>query len=184
MIALQLFVNFLFVGLFSVGGGYAAVPLIQSRIVESMGWLSMDEFTNLMTIAEMTPGPIAVNSATFVGMRVAGLGGAVCATLGCIAPSLVLVSLLAWVYRKYHKATMIAGALSSLRPAVAALIASAGMSILKLVVAGPAGFKVIETLLFAAAFVALRKWKTNPIMTMLCCGAAGLLIHRITGGIA
>lgn len=88
MIYLQLFLSFLQVGMFSIGGGYAAMPLIQSQVVEGYGWLTMSEFTDLITIAEMTPGPIAVNSATFVGIRIAGLPGAVIATMGCIFPIL------------------------------------------------------------------------------------------------
>ena len=94
MIYLQLFWSFLQIGLFSVGGGYAAMPLIQAQTVQLHGWLTMNEFTDLVTIAEMTPGPIAVNSATFVGIRIAGLPGALVATLGCIFPSLFIVSLL------------------------------------------------------------------------------------------
>ncbi len=181
---LELFVNFLFVGLFSVGGGYAAVPLIQSRIVERMGWLTMGEFTDLITIAEMTPGPIAVNCSTFVGVRVGGVGGAIAATLGCITPSLILVSALALVYRRYRQASFLAGALGSLRPAVVALIASAGLGIAKLVVMGDQGVKLIETCLFVAAFVALRKFRANPIVTMLSCGAVGLALHMLAGDIA
>ena len=88
MIYLQLFLSFLQVGMFSVGGGYAAMPLIQSQVVEQQGWLTMQEFTDLITIAEMTPGPIAVNSATFVGLRIAQVPGAIIATLGCITPAL------------------------------------------------------------------------------------------------
>lgn len=183
MTILDLFTNFLFVGLFSVGGGYAAIPLIESRIVQNMGWLSMEEFTNLVTIAEMTPGPIAVNSATFVGLRVAGFAGAMVATLGCITPSLVLVSLLALVYRRYRSACAISGALGNLRPAVVALIASAGMGILRQVVLNGKDVKFIETGLFLVAFAALRKFKTNPIGTMLLCGAAALALHGVIGGI-
>ena len=97
MIYLQLYLSFLQVGLFSVGGGYAAMPLIRSQVVELHPWMTLQEFTNLITIAEMTPGPIAVNCATFVGLRIAQLPGAVIATLGCITPALVLVSLLAWI---------------------------------------------------------------------------------------
>ena len=92
MIYLQLFLSFLQVGMFSVGGGYAAMPLIQSQVVEQHGWLTMQEFTDLITIAEMTPGPIAVNSATFVGLRIAQVPGAIIATLGCITPALFFVS--------------------------------------------------------------------------------------------
>ncbi len=91
MIYLQLFLSFLQVGMFSVGGGYAAMPLIQSQVVEQHGWLTMQEFTDLITIAEMTPGPIAVNSATFVGLRIAQVPGAIIATLGCITPALFFV---------------------------------------------------------------------------------------------
>ena len=93
MVYLMLFLSFLQVGMFSIGGGYAAIPLIQSQVVDVHGWLTMEEFMNLVTIAEMTPGPIAINSATFVGIRIAGLLGAVIATFGCILPSCILVSI-------------------------------------------------------------------------------------------
>ena len=129
MTYVQLFFSFLLVGLFSVGGGYAAIPLIQAQVVEAHGWLSMAEFTNLVTIAEMTPGPIAVNSATFVGIRIAGVPGAVVATLGCIFPALILVSVLAYLYRRYQSAPALDSVLSCLRPAVVALIAAAGLAI-------------------------------------------------------
>ena len=100
MIYLNLFLSFLQVGLFSIGGGYAAIPLIQSQVVTANGWLSLSEFTDLVTIAEMTPGPIAINSATFVGIRIAGIPGALIATLGCILPSCIIVSVLAYIYFK------------------------------------------------------------------------------------
>ena len=103
MIYIQLFLSFLQIGLFSVGGGYAAIPLVQSLIVERQGWITMTEFTNLITIAEMTPGPIAVNSATFVGIRIAGLPGAVAATWGMVfSHSCIIVSVLAYIYRRYR----------------------------------------------------------------------------------
>ena len=91
MTYLDLFWSFVQVGMFSIGGGYAAMPLIQSQVVAKHGWLTMGEFTDLITIAEMTPGPIAVNSATFVGIRIGGIPGAVVATAGCILPSLIIV---------------------------------------------------------------------------------------------
>ena len=134
MIYIQLFLSFLQVGALSFGGGYAAMPLIQEQVVNLHSWLSMSEFTNLITIAEMTPGPIAVNSATFVGIRIAGLPGAVAATWGCIFPSCIIVSLLAYIYYRYKNVSTLQSVLSSLRPTVVALIASAGLSILKTVV--------------------------------------------------
>lgn len=115
MIYIQLFLSFLQIGLFSVGGGYAAIPLVQSLIVERQGWITMTEFTNLITIAEMTPGPIAVNSATFVGIRIAGLPGAVAATWGCIFPSCIIVSVLAYIYRRYRGGSAMGSILGSLR---------------------------------------------------------------------
>lgn len=99
MIYLQLFWSFLQIGMFSFGGGYAAMPLIQEQVVNQNGWLSVAEFTDLVTISQMTPGPIAVNSATFVGIKIAGLPGALAATLGCILPSCVIVTGLAYISR-------------------------------------------------------------------------------------
>lgn len=181
MIYLQLFLSFLQVGMFSVGGGYAAIPLIRDQVVTGHTWLTMSEFTDLITIAEMTPGPIAVNSATFVGIRIAGPLGAIIATLGCITPSLFIVSLLAYIYYRYKNVSALQSVLASLRPAVVALIAGAGLSILKLVAfqgnaVALASVNWVGILIFVAAFIALRKFKTNPILTMICCGAANLIV--------
>ena len=131
---LDLFLCFVQVGLFSIGGGYAAMPMIQAKAVEHYHWLTMGEFTDLMTIAEMTPGPITVNSATFVGIRMAGIPGALVATMGCILPSLIIVSLLSWLYEKYRSMDAMQAVLACLRPAVVALIASAALTILRVVV--------------------------------------------------
>ena len=130
MIYLELFWSFFQIGLFSIGGGYAAMPLIQSQVVDLHPWLTMTQFADIMAIAEMTPGPIAVNAATFVGIQVAGLPGALIATLGCIFPSGVIVLTLAWVYYRFRGLRMVQGVLGGLRPAVVAMIASAGVSLL------------------------------------------------------
>ena len=130
MIYLELFWSFLKIGLFSFGGGYAAMPLIQEQVVSSHNWLSMAEFTDLITISQMTPGPIAINSATFVGIKIAGIPGALVSTVGCILPSCIIVMLIAKLYLKYRNMSMLQGVLNSLRPAVVAMIASAGISIL------------------------------------------------------
>ena len=165
MIYWQLFVSFLQVGLFSIGGGYAAMPLIQSQVVAGRGWITLEEFTNLVTIAEMTPGPIVVNSATFVGNRVAGLGGALTATLGSILPSLVIVTLLAYLYYKYRGLSLMQGLLKGLRPAVVALNGSFDLK----------NVNFLGLALFAAALLLLRKWKWNPVLTMALCGGVYLL---------
>ena len=106
MIYLQLFLSFLQIGAFSFGGGYAAMPLIQNQVVDLHHWLNLSEFTDLVTISQMTPGPIAINSATFVGTRIAGAPGALAATVGCVLPSCILVTLLARILKipgfKHH----------------------------------------------------------------------------------
>lgn len=186
MIYWQLLWSFLQVGLFSIGGGYAAMPLIQSQVVTQHAWLTMHEFTDLITIAEMTPGPIAVNSATFVGVRIAGPVGAIVATMGCIFPSLVIVSVLAVLYRRYKGLPLLDSVLGCLRPVVVALILSAGLSILKLVAFGGAeiAFANIDWIgaaLFAAAFFVLRRYQANPILVMSLCGAAGLGLYLLLG---
>lgn len=181
MIYLELFLSFLQIGLFSIGGGYAAMPLIQNQTVDLHGWLTMNEFTDLVTIAEMTPGPIAVNAATFVGARVAGLPGSVLATLGCIFPSLIIVSLLAYIYYRYKGVSALENILGSLRPAVVALIGSAGISILLQVAFGGHEFSLSAInltglLLFGAAFFVLRRFRFNPILIMALCGVCGLIL--------
>ena len=94
MMYIQLFLSFFQISLFSFGGGYAALPLIQGQVVNVHHWLSMTEFTDLITISQMTPGPIAINAATFVGMKLTGMPGAVVATLGYITPSCIIVTVI------------------------------------------------------------------------------------------
>jgi len=181
MILLQLFLSFVQIGLFSIGGGYAAIPLIQNQAVDIHGWLTAEQFMDLATIAEMTPGPIAVNSATFVGIKIAGIPGAIVATIGCIFPSLIIVSLLAYIYRKYSSLPMLQSVLSSLRPAVVALIAAAGLNIFFQMGFGGRdmisldNMRIVGIVLFVCAFAALRKFKLNPILVMAVCGVLGLI---------
>ncbi|MBS6196025.1 MAG: chromate transporter [Clostridiales bacterium] len=187
MIYLKLFLSFLQIGCFSFGGGYAAMPLIQEQVVTLHHWLSMDSFADLVTIAEMTPGPIAVNAATFVGSRIAGMPGAIIATLGCILPSCVFVTLLACLYTKYKKLSLLQGTLNSLRPAVVAMIAKAGLTILISVFFVNGTFSLVRenislrmVVYFAAALVLLRKVKLNPILVMVLCGLAELVFYILS----
>lgn len=188
MIYLQLFLSFLQVGALSFGGGYAAMPLIQEQVVNLYGWLSMNAFTDLVTIAEMTPGPIAVNAATFVGMQIIGPLGAVVATLGCILPSCVMVTLLAHLYTKYQNVSVFQGTLVSLRPAVVAMIAKAGVTILISSFFVNGTIQLIRQnicirmiVFFGSALVLLRKFKVNPILVMALCGVANVAFSMITG---
>lgn len=188
MIYLQLFWSFFQIGLLSIGGGYAAMPLIQEQVVHLHSWLTMAEFSDIITIAEMTPGPIAVNSATFVGTQVSGIPGAIIATFGCILPSCVIVMTLAHIYYKYREISMVQGVLQGLRPAVVAMIASAGISILLLSLFGdskiPTAFgdiNFISVFIFGLSIVVLRKWRINPIYVMAGAGVLGLILYQLTG---
>ena len=181
MIHLELFWSFFQFGLFSIGGGYAAMPLIQHQVVELHFWLTLEQFSDIITISQMTPGPIAFNAATFVGIRIAGLAGAAAATLGCIFPSFLIVSFLAVLIYKYKGGSFVSSVMSSLRPAVVALIAAAGLSMLNTAVfngraASIGNLDVISAALFLLAFLLLRTRKWNPILVMCLCGAANLAI--------
>ena len=132
MIYALLFWEFCKVGAFCVGGGYASMPLIQASVVDTFHWLSMSEFVDIFTISQMTPGPIGINAATFVGTKIAGLGGAVAATLGFVTPSFFLGIILARVFLKYGDIGPIRGILNGLRPAVVALICVASLSFILL----------------------------------------------------
>lgn len=187
MIYLELFWSFLQIGLFSFGGGYAAMPLIQGQVVTDHGWLSMTEFTDLITISQMTPGPIAINSATFVGIKIAGIPGALVATIGCILPSCIIVTLVAKLYLKYRNMAVLQGILNSLRPAVVAMIASAGISILITAFWGNEAAVILPqtnwvmVLIFAGCIVLLQKFRMNPIWVMILAGVVNTAVSLIGG---
>lgn len=190
MIYLQLFWAFFQIGLFSFGGGYAAVPLIQSRIVEANHWLEMSQFADLITIAEMTPGPIAINSATFVGQQIAGLPGALICTLGCIMPSFIIVLLLSFLYMRYRSLRAMQGVLTGLRPAIVAMIASAGLSLLLLALFNTSlselhisDLRAVEAILFCVCLFVLRRFKVGPIPIIFGSGIVGTLVYAAMGRI-
>ncbi|NLD87932.1 MAG: chromate transporter [Clostridiales bacterium] len=187
MMLIKLLWSFLQIGLFSIGGGYAALPLIHEQVVDLHGWLTDVEFADLVTISQMTPGPIAINAASFVGARMAGIPGSLIATFGCVLPPFIIISILARLYMKYNSLDVIKGALKGLRPAVVGLIASAGFSIISsswLNETGTSvyGVDIAAVLLFVATFFVMRKWKKSPILVICGTGIAGLIIYSIFGG--
>ena len=188
MIFWQLFVSYLKIGFFGFGGGYAMLSLIQNEVVVQHAWMTNAEFADIVAISQITPGPIAINSATFVGTRIAGLPGAIIATIGCVFPSCIIVLTLAWVYYRYRTLSVVQGVLGGLRPAVVAMIASAGVSILVTALwngaaasLNPADLDWIAALLFVAALFVLRRWKLNPIWVMVGTGVVGLGLYLIIG---
>ena len=188
MVLLQLFLSFMKIGLLSIGGGYAAMPLIQNEAVELHGWLTMTQFADIMTIAEMTPGPIAINSATFVGIQAAGIPGALVATAGCVLPSCIIVLTLAYVYYRFRGLSLIQGILISLRPAVIAMIASAGLSLILLSVYGQktlpedlTAVQVIPVIIFLVSLAVLRLRRPDPIKVRAAAGVSAVILLSILG---
>lgn len=182
MIYLQLFLEFAKISLVCVGGGYASMPLIQDVVVDSYHWLTLPEFIDVFTISQMTPGPIGVNAATFAGMKVAGLGGAICATMGFVTPSLFLCIALAKVIFKYGELGAIQGILNGLRPAVMALIAAACISFVLLAVWNveempkdfSSTFDLAGAIILIGALIAVRM-KIGVIKVLIAAGVAGLI---------
>jgi chromate transporter len=186
MILLELFWSFFQIGLFSIGGGYAAMPIIQRQIVEVKHWLDLAELADVVAISQMTPGPIAINSATFVGLRIAGFGGALVATLGCVLPSFIIVLAMALIYYKYRNLALMQGILGGMRPAVVAMIASAGLSFLVLafwngqaITIHIASMDFIAIALFLICLLVLRIRKSNPILVLAGSGLAGLIAYSL-----
>ena len=181
---LSLYITFFKIGLFSFGGGYAALPLIQDEVVNKNAWLGISEFNNLITISQMTPGPIAINSASFVGTRVYGVSGAIVASLGCVMPSFIVVGTISYFYSKYRKLDSIQSVLGFLRPAVVSMILSAGIDILKTAFfdvkkISLGNLDISMVLLFVFILVAIRKTKIDPIFLMIISGFIYMAISLI-----
>ncbi|MBR1511344.1 MAG: chromate transporter [Acidaminococcaceae bacterium] len=184
---LQLFISFATVGLFCVGGGYASMPLIQAEVIDKHAWLTMNEFVDIFTLSQMTPGPIGINAATFVGSKVAGIPGSLAATAGFVFPSVFIVLFLGYLYYKYGDVAAVRGILNGLRPTVVALIGSAGVNFILLAFWDKEKLPIdvgqtdlIAVLIFVLALVAQKK-KLGTIKLLASSGVAGLLFYMITG---
>ena len=189
-ILLQLFLSFAKVGLFCIGGGYASMPLIQNEVVDGHHWITMHEFVDIFTISQMTPGPIGINAATFVGAKIAGIMGAIAATAGFVFPSVIIMLLMAYLYFKYGDVGIIRGVLNGLRPAVVALIASAGVGIMTLAFWDKADLPIslAETnlrgvVIFLISMGLIYSGKMGTIKVLLLSGVLGLVIFSLTGGL-
>ncbi|MBM0045476.1 chromate transporter [Anaerococcus sp. mt242] len=181
---IKLFISFLKIGLFSFGGGYAALPIIQEEVVDLNNWLTLSEFNDLITISQMTPGPIAINSATFVGTRLAGFPGALAATLGCVLPSAIIVGTISYFYKKYKNLDAMTNILYFLRPAIVSMILIAGVQILRTAFFDTNAIAIsnidyLMVIIFLVALFAMFKFKTDPIKIMLASGAVYLLISLV-----
>jgi len=165
----KLFSTFFKIGAFTFGGGYAMIPLIQRETVENHKWISEDDMMNMVAIAESTPGVLAVNSATFVGCRVAGFRGALCATLGVILPSFVIICILSLFYLSFLQNKWVAAAFSGIRCAVVLLMANAVIKLSKQV-----KFSPLYIVITAAAFALAVFTEMDTILILLIAGIIGV----------
>lgn len=182
MIYLQLFYTFFKIGMFGFGGGYAMLSLIQGEVVTRYGWLSPQEFTDIVAISQMTPGPIGINSATYVGYTATGsVWGSVIATLAVTLPSFILMLTISKFFLKYQKHPVVESIFKGLRPAIVGLLAAAALVLMdKENFGSPTDDLytfIISIVLFAVAFVGTYKFKINPILMILACGCAGLIFY-------
>lgn len=180
---LKLLLVFCQIGLFSIGGGYAIIPFIQELAVEKYGWVSQRVFTDIIAISQLTPGPLAVNTSTFVGLQIAGVPGAIIATFGCVISGVGISILLYRFFQRFNKSIYVFEALNGLRSASLGLIISAAATILLLTFLGTPAISVAANVdwiavgVFAGSLFVLRKWKMNPILLMVLTGILGGIIH-------
>lgn len=166
----ELFAAFFKIGAFTFGGGYAMIPLIQKEVVENKKWINDGDILEIVAIAESTPGPIAINAATFVGYKVAGFFGAMCATLGVVLPSFVIIAAIAGVLELFEDAKVVQYAFNGVRAGVLALIIKAMISMYKQCPKGPLSYAVMIGAFVAAAFL-----KINVLLVVIGCAAVGMI---------
>lgn len=182
MIFLQLFYTFFQIGLFGFGGGYAMLSMIQGEVVTRYGWLTAQEFTDIVAISQMTPGPIGINCATYVGYITTGsVFGSIIATFAVILPSFVLMLLISRFFLAYQKHPLVEAVFKGLRPAVVGLLASAALVLMtKDNFGSPTKDTysfIVSCIIFLVAFIGTRKFKVNPILMIVGCGIAGLIFY-------
>ena len=178
MILLELFWTFFKIGAFTFGGGYAMLPLIQAEVA-AHGWMEAEELINFVAVSESTPGPFAVNISTFVGARMAGIPGAICATLGVALPSFIIILIVAKCFQRFKNSSLVQGCMSGLRPAVVGLIATALLSVGQTVFfpegfAFGATFYVSLGVFLLSAVLAFRK--LHPIWIIVISAAIGVAV--------
>jgi len=183
----DLYFMFFKIGLFTIGGGYAMIPLIQDNLVGG-GYMTSKEVVDMIAIAQMTPGPFSINASTFAGMKAASVLGAVISTLGMITPSLVITLIVAKYFFNMQETTLVKGTLYGIKPVVAALITSAAIT-LAMAAFFPSGYNIssigaffgsidfLAILMAIISLVAIIKFKVSPIITIVCAAIVGVLVY-------
>jgi chromate transporter len=169
---LKLFISFLKIGAFSFGGGYAMLPLIKKEIIEVHGWMTTKEFIDILAVVEMTPGPIAINSATFLGHEVAGILGSIVATIAVVLPSIVIILFIAHFLSRFKSSPYVDWAFKGIRPVVLGLIISASVTVSKDAFIDFKGFALGTVLFYLISFK-----KLHPILAIIIAGVTGAIIY-------
>lgn len=167
--ALTLFTTFFKIGAFTFGGGYAMIPLIQREVVENKKWITDDDILDIVAIAESTPGPIAINTATFVGYRVCGVLGSAAATFGTVLPSFVIILVISAILTQFQELEAVKFAFMGIRAGVLALIVKALIGMFKKCEKG-----IVPYIIMAGSFAAVAIFKFNTILVLICCALFGL----------
>lgn len=189
LLYMSLFWSFFKIGLFGFGGGYAMLSMIQGEVVTQNGWMTTAEFTDIVAVSQMTPGPIGINSATYCGysaVAAAGYGegwailGSCTATFAVVLPSLILMLMICKFLMRYKNHPAVEHVFKGIRPAVVGLLAAAALSLMNVdnfssIHINPWQF-FVSIFLFLAAFIGTRSFKVNPILMICLCGVAGLLL--------
>ncbi len=184
MIYIKLFFMFVKIGLFSIGGGLASLPFLQD-LVDKYDWISSKELVDMIAISESTPGPIGINTATFVGYKAAGLFGGMITTLGIITPSIIIIVLIAHYFKRFNEKPLVQGAFLGIRPAVTGLIASVCFEIIRISILNLEKYNssknlldiinVKEAILFVIIVYLIHKYKKHPILYLASAAIIGIV---------
>jgi len=187
MIYIKLIWCYIQIGLFSIGGGHAALPMVSSLIVDQRGWLSLTEFADMVTISIIAPGTVALNTAAFVGFKMGGIAGGIASTFAAILPGFIIILIYSYLFKKYNNLPIVNGALFGIKPAITGLIASAGLYILFFAVFNTKelseirNFDFIAALIFILSFAALKLKKFNPVLVIISAGIVGIAAYGVLG---
>ena len=179
LMLLKIVLVFAKIDLISFGGGYVAIPIVQKEIVEVQHWMTNAEFSDVLAIDELTPGPVAINCATFVGQKMAGTLGGIAATFGNVLPSIIIAIILYKVYAKYHGLSSLDGILFGLKAMVLGLLGSVALTLWKNAILPDMQFDILAFILFLIGLFVLRKYKTDPLYVILGCGVISLIVNLI-----
>lgn len=169
---LRIFASFFKIGLFTIGGGYAMIPLMQTEFISVHHWLTSKEFIDIVAIAEMTPGPVAINSATYIGYQILGVAGSIVATLGVISPSLIIILIIARLFKRFSASPIVKAIINDLRPAVIGLILTA------VVVLGQSALVDLKAIPIAlTSFLLLFGGRVHPISVLAISACLGILMY-------